>query len=397
LVPASTLSGLDRTQGFYAPGPNQPGRSLPLLIDGLDYPGVQVTAPTYSQNTGFDVGNYDINPFDNIAYGPEGLPTYDPGILDAIYQSQYLDPYLGVLPAPAYDGAPPDTGPNPIVVAGGAYVDTYSSHAPEELIPGSEFDTLDFRVFTNDSDSSITGPNFRIFQDMRGVQATYRITESTTTKLTQPLAPTDDVIYVQDARALLKPSLQYNIWGILTIKGERIMYRYRDLINNTVSGLRRGTAGTGTGNTMTAGNLEGTPLIYPADTDVYNMSRDTVLPEPYQNYVVSNLEIDPVTNRPLNIGDGSTVVFVAETIDLDDVDSTIIVEAVEVYVGGIRVQGGYAVTYDNPVEVTFDTAPPDGYEVLILVRRGTSWYSADTPALTLGQTDTEVARFLRGE
>jgi hypothetical protein len=397
VVSAELLSGIDRTQGYYDPTPNQPGLSLPLLIDGLDYPGVQVDAPDFNQNTGFDVGNYDINPFDNISYGPEGRPTYDPGILDAIYRSDYLDPYLGVLPAPAYDGAPPNTGPNPIVVAGGGYVDTYSSHAPEELIPGSEFDTLDFRVFTNDDDSAITGPNFRIFQDMRGVQATYRITNQTTTQLQQSLSPTDDVIYVVDASALLEPNLEENIWGILTIKGERIMYRYRDTVNNTVSSLRRGTGGTGTGNIMTSGDLAGTPLVYPVGTAVYNMARDNLLPDPYQNYIVSNQVIDPVTNRPLNIGDGSTVIFFAPTIDLGSLDSTSIEEAVEVFVGGTRVQAGYTITADNPVEIVFDTPPPNGYEVLILVRRGTTWYNPATPGLTLGQTDTVAARFLRGE
>jgi hypothetical protein len=28
------------------------------------------------------------------------------------------------------------------------YVGPYSSHAPEELVPGAEFDTLDLRVYT---------------------------------------------------------------------------------------------------------------------------------------------------------------------------------------------------------------------------------------------------------
>jgi hypothetical protein len=134
-VDADSLSGVDRTMGFYVPGVNMPGLSLPLLIDGVDYPGVQVTAPRFNQNTGFDVGNYDINPFDNISFGAEGLPTYSPEILDAEYSSAYLDQYLG-------------TRPTDINVDGGAYIDTYSSHAPEELIPGSEFDTLDFRVYT---------------------------------------------------------------------------------------------------------------------------------------------------------------------------------------------------------------------------------------------------------
>ena len=135
LVSASSLSGVDRTMGYYVPGVNMPGRSLPLLIDGIDYPGVQVTAPTYSQNTGFDVGNYDINPFDNISYDASGQPTYDPNILDARYSSSYLDPYLG-------------TRPTDINVDGGTYIDVFSSHAPEELVPGSEFDTLDMRVYT---------------------------------------------------------------------------------------------------------------------------------------------------------------------------------------------------------------------------------------------------------
>lgn len=135
LVDADLLSGVDRTMGFYVPTADMPGLSLPLLIDGVDYPGVQVKGPLFNQNTGFDVGNYDINPFDNITFSPEGLPTYDPAILDAAYSSSYLDTYLG-------------TRPTDINVDGGAYIDTFSSHAPEELIPGSEFDTLDFRVYT---------------------------------------------------------------------------------------------------------------------------------------------------------------------------------------------------------------------------------------------------------
>jgi hypothetical protein len=134
-VPAGTLSAADRTQGYYQPRPDMPGLDLPLLIDGIDYPGVQVAAPLFSQDTGFDIGNFDVNPYDNFSFGPEGLPTYDPGILDAIYESNFLDSFLG-------------TRPTDVNVVGGEFVDQYSSHAPEELVPGSEFDTLDFKVFT---------------------------------------------------------------------------------------------------------------------------------------------------------------------------------------------------------------------------------------------------------
>lgn len=135
VVPAGDLSGVDRTMGYYVPTVNQPGLDLQQLITGVEYPGVQVQAPDFNRNTGFDVGNFEINTFDNISFGPEGLPTYDPAILDAIYESPFTDPFLG-------------TRPTDINVDGGAFVDTFESHAPEELVPGIAYDTLDFRVFT---------------------------------------------------------------------------------------------------------------------------------------------------------------------------------------------------------------------------------------------------------
>jgi hypothetical protein len=413
-VDANTLGGIDRTQGFYLPTANQPGRSLPLLIDGLEYPGVQVSALGFNYNTGYDVGNYDINPFDNLSYGPEGRPTYDPALLDAIYESEYVDPFLG-------------TRPTDINVDGGGYIDVFSSYAPEELIPGSEFDTLDFRVYTNDGDSAHTGPDFRIFQDMRGVQATYRITADTTTTLIQRLDDQDDIIYVADASALGEPNfaadfnpnfiysagdvvmysgLFYralstttgnlptdtnywipttgaaNIWGMLTVNGERIMYRYRDTTANTVSGLLRGTAGTAITN-------------HSENSLVYNIGRANLMPASCQDYVQTNVTYPLIPG--MNQGDGSTVSFTAADIDVSQEDSTIQDEAVQVFVGGERVQTGYELTNPNPVTVTFDTAPPEGVEVAILVRRGHDWYNPATPNLPLSQTDTPCARFLRGE
>ena len=808
LVEAGSLSGADRTMGYYVPGVNMPGLSLPLLIDGIDYPGVQVTAPAFSQNTGFDVGNFDINPFDNISYDAEGRPTYSPEILDATYSSSYLDIYLG-------------TRATDINVDGGAYVGPYSSHAPEELVPGSEFDTLDFRVYTtpgsdwlglghgfpsasrrytfnpdnlvlnfagvlenpmvvalfnaslglaleplsynwanyeltvdpttafpgdtlviyvtgtgggnqlmnssylgseiangneiivpfptstdlippvdsiyefviyngeiplvegvdytyaafgtnqtkitfvdtynasdrinftalgygfngttyswslpvfetiivtdssqltylltnslqgtnpanlmvirngvrarpyegaryvadgstinyalpsnggysqsiiadNDvslylgqtaqilgvdfivdpwdgsSDRNITllngapadgtvvlvtvktaaqywvtgdqltfrpsaglspqvgdiieiitwndtseqgiltqvfvgpttqgtiiqqgydsvnfdsaatnntsgsfdysigtqietnvfdtgrnidnperilvtvngewlfnglgyvvegsnivilGPTiapqavvaitsftqsivpgamaFRIFQDMRGVQATYRITPDTTTVTTQPVTQNDDVIYVGNIMSLTQPNFDANIWGVLTIDAERIMYRYWNEQDGTVSGLLRGTGGTAT-------------AAHDTGAIVYNLGRGNLLQEDYQNYIVSNS----------TLGDALTTVFTAVDINLLLEDSTIRAESLEVYVGGTLVTSGYTVTGYDPAEITFDTAPPAGVEVTMLVRRGVTWYQqgSGTPSngVPLQETNTPAARFLRG-
>jgi hypothetical protein len=861
IVDAGTLSGADRTMGYYTPTANQSGLSLPLLIDGIDYPGVQVTGVGFNQNTGFDIGNYDINPFDNIAYGPEGRPTYDPAILDAIYESSYLDIYLG-------------TRPTDVNVDGGAYVDTYSSHAPEELVPGAEFDTLDMRVYTRpgsdwegnghgfpevvvnfvydsaaptfsfaevlpypiqiivynqttgieldqtyactvnwanqtvtinsnattgdviavtvyelgggnqlykqiyngsivgnslivpvnydqiqefaifangvlttdytyapdvlqtvitfgttydstdfislvaigptlinntevdyswsvpqtqiivadgvslayDLDNSliytnpdclivtvngirartaagaeylgdgstayllpqrlgfdqstisdnqvhvyvnsvpqilnvdfyvepyavgdtkevifftapaigqqiqiyvetgvqcyvasgqlnfvtgsgltpilgdiiavttwndtrqqnilplvyvgpittgitvtetydetlydnpvglasadpglfdysegvtitvnnlqlgrvITDPSrlwvtlngirqfpgvdfvisgeelilhagvlsvtdvvmismftesvvpeamaFRIFQDMRGVQATYRITPGTTTTLTQDLGQYDDIVYVSNANALSQPSVDLNIWGVVMINGERIMYRERSLVNNTISSLLRGTAGTAAADHVT-------------EAIVTDMGRGNLLPEEFQNYTVSNsvlangtdtvfiaedidLSIDDSTVRDAGlevyvggtlqsqnfVGDGSTVTFVLEnnisstpvvlinqvvqtlnvdyTITSSVTASTILEFAVAPSSTDIVDICNYEITGDNPAEVTFVTAPAAGVEVTILVRRGVTWYEpgAGTPSngQALQVTNTQAARFLRG-
>lgn len=807
LVNAATLSGVDRTMGLYVPTVNEPGLDLSLLIDGVSYPGVQVSAPTFSQNTGWDVGNWDVNPWDNIAYGPEGLPTYDPGILDTIYESRFLDIYLGL----RYTD---------INVVGGEFVGPYESHAPEELVPGSEFDTMDFRVYTrpgsdwtgdghgfawntikwtyNSStaytqsfagiipnpvqilvtnqtqrrglaqdiaytvdwvnqvvtivpsissppaangdvlvvgifgmgggnqlyknsfngadvgnfltipvadieifdmaifvngvlinnytyvagennttdilfsntygssdeinvtalgstdgslpytwstpqtqnfvsygqldymlDNSMSGTNianlvveingirarppegalyiadgssgyalpnrggyslglvadndvyvwvnnqrltlgsdyivepftgsdtryvdifvapsigsevlisvitkadytiyddsssldnyqlvfrtsggfypqyddivsvtswndtaqqsivtllwqgpvvdgvvvnepfdstnfdvgtvtedpgsfdytegvqvivndfqlgrivtdpsrmwvtkngdrifygddylvvgqqlvlhgpaigvtdvvvaqlftdsvvpeameFRIFQDMRGVQATYRMTPATTTTLTQTLSKDQDIIYVEDASTLTDPNLNANVWGVITINGERIMYRVLDLETNTVSSLMRGTAGTAVAD-------------HAVDSIVYNLGQGNLAPTEYQDRIV-------YTNT---LADGSTTTFTASNIDLGELTLSFAEQAILVYVAGLRVTTGYTVNSVTPATITFATAPTAGYEVSIRVRQGFGWYQpangnpSDGQALQVTQTD--AARFFRGQ
>ena len=805
IVNAATLSGVDRTMGLYVPTANQPGLDLGLLIDGITYPGVQVSAPTFSQNTGFDTGNFDVNPFDNIAYGPEGVATYDPRILDAIYESNFLDIYLG-------------TRPTDINVSGGEFVGPYESHAPEELVPGSEFDTMDFRVYTRPGsdwdmnghgfdwksvnwvynsvtaytqsydgivpnpvqirvtnqtqqrdlaqdvaysvdwvnntvtiipnvgsppaangdvltinvfgigggnqlyknsfnggdvgnnlnipvadieifemvifvngtlihnyryragpnhttditfastytstdeinvtaigetdgsqsyswstpqtqyyvsdgrldyrlDNSMSGTNipnlvveingsrvrppegafyiadgssgyalpnrggysvalvtdndvlvyvdnqlqtigvnylldpytggdniryvdftippasgseilisvtteanydvvydgstvdhyfvifrgvyplpgdivsvtswndtaqqsiatllwqgpvttgivvnepfdstgfdvgdvtgyagsfdytqgiqvsvndfnlgrvitdptrmwvtkngrrlfnnvdytisgeqlilnsgvvgvtdvvvaevftdsvvpeameFRIFQDMRGVQATYRMTPGTTTTLVEPLLTNQDTIYVDNAAALTQPNLDINVWGVITINGERIMYRELDLVNNTVSSLLRGTAGTAAADHST-GSI------------VYNIGRGNLAPTEYQDTVV-------YTNT---LADGTTKTFSAPNINLSALSLSFAEQAILVYVAGIRVYTGYTINSVAPTEITFVTAPAAGYEVSIRVRQGFGWYQPANGNPSNGQalqvTQTDAARFFRGQ
>jgi hypothetical protein len=218
---------------------------------------------------------------------------------------------------------------------------------------------------------------FRVFQDMRGAQATYRMTTDTTTSLSQELSESADIIYVTDASLLSQPNVENNIWGVITINGERIMYRERDIVNNTVSSLRRGTAGTAT-------------TDHSVGSIVYDLGRGTIMPMEFQNYIVSNTFL----------ANGTTTAFVATDIAFDVSQSSIVATAVEVYVGGTRVTAGYTVSGVAPVTVTFNLAPANGAEVLVLVRRGVNWYEPGpgTPSngVALQDTNTQAARFLRG-
>jgi hypothetical protein len=235
---------------------------------------------------------------------------------------------------------------------------------------------------------------FRIFQDMRGVQATYRMTIDTTTTLAQDLSATADIIYVNNARALSEPNLTAGVFGVITIGGERIMYRNRDVVANTVSGLQRGTAGTGA-------------AAHSAGDEVYDQGSGNLLNQIYQDYIVTNAN----ANGQFPLGDGTTTVFYAPNIDVSDLgdSSSIYVESIEVYVGGTRQynvnqtsaesQYRYFVTDFGPLAIEFDgLAPAAGSEVTILQRRGVTWYApgVGTPSngVALQETDTAAARFL---
>ena len=238
---------------------------------------------------------------------------------------------------------------------------------------------------------------FRIFQDMRGVQATYRITNATTTTLAQDLSSTANVAYVTNAAALSQPDLAAGIFGVITIDGERMMYRERNTASNTISGLMRGTAGTGAANHDTG-------------AEVYDTGRGNLLAEQFQDYIVSDSAL----------GDDSTTTFYAPSIKFADfLDSSSETPAIEVYVGGQRQYAysdttaesryRYFVTDYDPLAVEFVVdntvypplqAPAAGSEVTILVRQGVTWYAPGattaSDGIALQDTETVPARFLRG-
>jgi len=134
-------------------------------------------------------------------------------VLDSNIYSKYLDTALG-------------TRPQDINIVGGAYVDTYASHAPEELIPGRMYDAMEMRVFSNTTGNTETY-GFRLFQPMSANAVYTRINANATTTLSANLNLIDDEIVVNDASKLPDPSPSLGNPGIVFINGEKIHYYQR--------------------------------------------------------------------------------------------------------------------------------------------------------------------------
>lgn len=158
---------------------------LKLVDDGIDYPGVIIDGSTYTTT-----------------------------VYDTLLRSRYSD-NLGI------DAAN-------VVVDGGAYVDTFTSHAPEELVPGRMFDSLNLTVYDRDN------LGFRFFNNMNQTPSYLRISNAATTTLSANLKLTDTTIYVTDAGRLPLPSRDLNLPGVIFINGEKISY-YRNYAHETVT------------------------------------------------------------------------------------------------------------------------------------------------------------------
>lgn len=200
---------------------------------GLDYPGVIVdgsnyfaydTIPTWTPNTSVVAGTQiSYNGRVYIVNGNVSSPTFDEisanvtqvdaAKIDTIIQSRFSD-NLGINAMNIY-------------VDGGKYVDIYSSHAPEELIPGRVYDSLNLQVFADDY-------AFRIFDDMNQQHKFYRISDANTTTLAEDLLITDSIITVDDATRLPNPNRSLGNPGEIFINGEKISY-YRNYSYDTLT------------------------------------------------------------------------------------------------------------------------------------------------------------------
>lgn len=111
VLPASALqTAVDRVATYYNPTAVMLPNDAAQLFTGVEYPGNKVTGETFT-----------------------GMNSADGATPDTLISSIFTN-----------DGLSPES----VAIVGGAFVDTFASHAPEELMPGLMYDTLDIKVFT---------------------------------------------------------------------------------------------------------------------------------------------------------------------------------------------------------------------------------------------------------
>jgi hypothetical protein len=184
---------------------NRQFKDIPDNVPGTEYTGVKV------RGTEFD---------DDIE-------------IDTIMSSEFGDDALGVR---AED----------IVVDGGQFIDTYSSFAPQELIPGRLTDNLQISVFTTNPANVSAVAGYRISYNGRDPATYYRISAANTTTLAEDLPYSALSIKLVDVSGLPTPSPDQNKPGVLFVNGEMINYFTINRGNNTVGQIRRGVNRTST-------------------------------------------------------------------------------------------------------------------------------------------------------
>jgi len=232
---------------------------------GLEYPGVKVDGNTY-------VGEY----------------------IDSTISSRYTDS-IGV-------------APSDIIVDGGRYYDTYNSHAPEEMVPGIIFDSLNLQVF----EANLA---YRVFKNMQDVENYTRVSSAGSTTLTANLAITDTLIYVTDVSTLPPPNPEGGIPGIVFINGEKITYYEYNLDNNTLGRIRRAVDGTGGAALHTVGSrVVDASLQQKIPLTTFTEANIGLAPVTYPAVDSATLKLVLNTNITANVGDYITEYFVGGTV-----------------------------------------------------------------------------------
>jgi hypothetical protein len=232
------------------------------LVPNTSYPGVKVLGQEFTANA----------------------DAQDALTLDTVIQSSFTDGNLGIRP-------------EDIVVSGGKFIDTYSSHAPEELVPGQVIDSLQMSVFTaNVVNGSIDYGNviaYKVFTDYVQNTTYYRLAGEHTTTLAQDLHYTDANIAVTDIGKLPDPNPDLNILGSVWINGERINYLGIDRAHGLLTNIRRGA------------NRTSIPLVHAAGQLIVDAGAEQL--------IGSDITTKISENTIVNNGNGGSATYLAST------------------------------------------------------------------------------------
>ena len=249
---------------------------LTQYINGIEYPGVKVQGLPFNANVG------------------------DQALVDTIIQSRYIDTGLG-------------TRPEDINIDGGAYIDYYSSHAPEELLPGIIHESVAVSVFTAEVESSSnltvkTGGSslaYREFLDIHGNHKYYRISGFATAFLASDIDifATEIPYVINQGTALPVPDIVRAIPGVVFIDGEMITYWGNDTERNILTNIRRGVGGTAIQNHYARNPLTNNP------TSIYDSSAVQEVPELYPRTITISTNSEFSSNVAWNfwkVSDGQS-------------------------------------------------------------------------------------------
>ena len=148
-APLKVWTAADRIHAYYSPTAGMAGligdgsttfNAYSQLMSGIEYKGVKVQGNTFFSSEGYDVAYYDQTLYDATADAPITNPAAIPN-LDQILDSKTFTTDLGKR---AED----------VNVVGDAFISEYSAHAPDEVLPGGVYDTMDMKIFTKATDGA---------------------------------------------------------------------------------------------------------------------------------------------------------------------------------------------------------------------------------------------------
>jgi hypothetical protein len=437
-------SAMKRSQYYYRPETGMTPNDVRELYRGVDYPGVQVKAEKFfpTQYSGsltiaesgditFDIGtdvsveltrpirikfnlaNYmdgEIKDYDSVTglvtitvtsavgsgiYSQWVLETETAGIeeflaqgatqpqlsnIDTLYRSRFIDTSLGVRP-------------EDINVSGGRFVDIFSGHAPEELVPGRIYDTLEMRVFTKILSGVFQNQHWgiRIFHSMNCNTHDVNLNFSSNVVLEDALSSSGTSVKLRtfEEGVMLLPTLTYS--PKISINGEIMRYTGYNPVTNVISGLLRAQDGTVARN-HSAGDFVEVYDNLKSQRFYYRIAQDatTLLT---QNLTVTDSEISvqdasalydpsPPQNRPGVIFiDGEKIIYWARNT---------VTNKLSQLVRGVQGTGIPAV---HSAGTRVESASQNQ---VIELADGVSWTNPEVPT-SLANSSTFVASFVKNE